>query len=82
MDDKYCDIGLWEDKVIEESSELITELSTLIKAIIKAKRFGPTNSNLHKPEIKNKEQILLEILDLRYGLNAYEKELKGENNGM
>ena len=66
---KYCNIGLWEDKVIEEASEVI-------KAIIKAKRFGLNNYHPTKrPKVINKEEILSEIKDLRYALDAYEKEL-------
>ena len=76
MDPKYCNIGLWEDKVIEEASELITELSKLIKAIIKAKRFGLENFNPHKPGKTNQERILEEMNDLKYALNIYEKELR------
>lgn len=75
MNTKYCDIGLWEDKVIEEASELITELSTLIKAIIKAKRFGLENRNPHKPDKTNRERIIEEIDDLNYAINYYVMEL-------
>ena len=68
MDPNYCDIGLWEDKVIEEASEVI-------KAICKAKRFGLKNCNPHKPGRSNRQEILSEMLDLEYALAEYKQEL-------
>ena len=56
VQEKYKNIGMPEDTVIEECSELI-------KAICKAKRFGWFNSN-PITNITNIENVLSEINDV------------------
>lgn len=69
MNPDYIDIGLPEDKLIEECSEVI-------KAICKAKRFG-INGQIPGAEIgyTNKERIIEELNDLELALFNYRKEL-------
>ena len=66
MHEEYVDIGLPEDRVVEECSEVIKE-------ICKAKRFGI--DNVHKGRT-NRDRILDEMSDLRYALDVYEKEIQ------
>jgi len=70
MHPEFIEIGLPEDKVIEEASEVI-------KAICKAKRFGLENFNPYDPEkITNKQKILEEMDDLSHAIDTYKLELK------
>lgn len=63
----YEKVGLNEDKLIEECSELI-------HIICKAKRFGLTK--YHPQYIQNnRELILLEMQDVEKAINNYRKEI-------
>lgn len=75
-DPKFENIGMPEDKVIEECSELIKE-------ICKARRFGYFNFHPLEPMRKNIDRILSEIQDVRKTLEILEGKLmtmKYENN--
>lgn len=68
MDARYVNIGLPEDKVIEECAEVI-------QAITKIKRFGLMNYHPDRPESNNKSEVLEEMKDLRAALDRYEEYL-------
>ena len=66
---EFVHIGSIEDKVVEECAELI-------KAIMKAKRFGYFNHNpLVTPLTKNIDNIISEMIDVRDRLKEYDNFL-------
>lgn len=71
MHEEWKNMGLVEDKVIEEASEVI-------QAICKIKRFGMYNYHPDKPNETNINRLLDEINDLEEILKEYKEELKGE----
>jgi NTP pyrophosphatase (non-canonical NTP hydrolase) len=68
MDTRWSDIGLPEDRVIEECGEVL-------QAIAKIKRFGLQSYHPDRPNSDNQIEVLKEIGDLRKALNAYEQQL-------
>ena len=68
MDARYVNIGLPEDKVIEECAEVI-------QAITKIKRFGLMNYHPERTESNNKMEVFAEMKDLRVALDRYEEYL-------
>jgi len=68
MDTRYVNIGLPEDKVIEECAEVI-------QAITKIKRFGLMSYHPDRPESNNKIEVLAEMKDLCAALDRYEESL-------
>lgn len=68
MDRKYINIGLPEDKLIEECAEVI-------QALIKVKRFGLFGIN-PLTNISNNDKIKSELDDLEYAIEKYRDELK------
>jgi hypothetical protein len=62
-------IGRIQDRVIEECSELI-------KAIIKAERFGYENFHPDHPDRKNWTDILREIDDVMYTCHELDQTLR------
>jgi hypothetical protein len=74
MNSDFYKIGHIEDCLIEECSELI-------QAICKAKRFGLDNWH-PVTKVKNRDQIMLEIMDVESRLKQYKNEiLVTENEG-
>ena len=71
MHEKYAKIGTTEDKAIEECAELI-------KAVMKARRFGMLNHHPDRPEQTNLQEILGEIEDVLRSVAEYEAELIGK----
>lgn len=69
MNTKFAHIGLAEDKVIEECSEVI-------QAICKIKRFGLYNYHPDRPESNNRSEVLQEMADLRFAIDNYIIELE------
>ena len=68
MDKKYVNIGLPEDKLIEECAEVI-------QALIKIKRFGIDSIN-PLTNISNLHRIKSELADLEYAIDKYRDTLK------
>jgi NTP pyrophosphatase (non-canonical NTP hydrolase) len=68
MHDNFVNIGLPEDKVIEECAEVI-------QAITKIKRFGLFNHHPDRPDTTNLDEVLSEIKDLENALILYKEEL-------
>ena len=67
-DPRFVNIGEFDDKLIEECSELI-------KAICKAKRFGFDGYHPDRPDKNNAQEILDEIEDVRRAINELEPYL-------
>ena len=65
MDERYINIGLSEDKVIEERAEVI-------QTITKIKRFGLMN---YPPESNNRIEMLMGMEDLHKAFDVYELTL-------
>jgi len=79
MDEKYKDIGFPPDQLIEECSEVITECSSLIKLICKARRFG-WDSN-HPAEVEtNLQRVSSELGDLEIRIYEFRKWLEEKGN--
>lgn len=68
-DPKYKDIGMIEDKVIEEIGEVL-------QAIGKARRFGYKNFHPDRPYSNNTKELLMEIVDLQAVLLDYRTQLE------
>jgi NTP pyrophosphatase (non-canonical NTP hydrolase) len=73
-DPKYKHIGHIEDKLVEELSELI-------KAIMKARRFGYFDYHPNTPDISNLQKIMMEIEDVTDRMEEYWDFLLEKYNG-
>ncbi len=69
-DPKYVNIGDPRDKVIEEGSELIREVTVLIQEICKARHFGMFSSHpVDQPDKPNIIRILDEMSDTEQAIS-------------
>jgi len=68
MNMDYINMGLNEDKLMEECSEVI-------QAICKAKRFGLDSIN-PITSLSNRERILAELRDLELAIKNYKEEIQ------
>lgn len=67
-DPKFKNIGCPSDKVVEECAELI-------KAVMKATRFGIDNYHPDRPEKTNRMEILEEMKDVEESIANYRKQI-------
>lgn len=80
---EYENIGSPSIKLVEEASELIKELSDLVKHICKAERFGYESDNNGKLPYTNIDQIFAEMHDVEKAINKFRiplYELKKQND--